>query len=226
MRLHLPANDPSASIEPIQENSASVGTVSSGECFGWVSFDSTGDVQPIAQPVQTTERLRPLVSINVVKVNTNATAHRMPKIQNDQCDPTALSRSAKNCKIIKPNTQQVEATIDEAIDFTFAGNISPSTAHGSGPNPMQYTVTNTISDMIGSQPRLSTDGDSVCLRKKYSPIVPSEMHIPPADVSRMGFRPSRSTISGVAPLASTCTAPTRMVETAGDRLLPVLSKMF
>lgn len=66
-----------------------------------------------------------------------ATAQHIVNSQNDQAEPMAATNVEKNNVIRNPIIQQVEATNDDAYDLTFDGNISPRTAHGSGPKPRQ-----------------------------------------------------------------------------------------
>lgn len=98
-----------------------------------------------------------------------AVAQNIPNIQNAQWDPTAASNGLNPRVTAKPSVQQVAATIVDACDLTSGENISPKTAHGSGPNPTQYTKTNTINDTTGSHEIDFTISASCESKRKYSP---------------------------------------------------------
>lgn len=55
--------------------------------------------------------------------------------QKAECVPSPSERFEKNFVIMKVNKKQNELASDEDSAFTFAGNISPTTAHGKGPKP-------------------------------------------------------------------------------------------
>lgn len=133
----------------------------------------------------------------------NAATQNTPKSQNAPKLPIAISIARKYFVSKNPKVQFIDVTIELATDFTSGGNNSPKSAHGRGPNPRQYTITNKIKETIGSQLRLDAIENFSSSNKKNKPNKPRQIDIPPAEKRKIIFLPSRSTTNGVVAEAKT-----------------------
>jgi hypothetical protein len=75
-----------------------------------------------------------LVSKRTKRTKRKAAIQNTPNSQKAPYEPITISIDENHFVTQKPRIQQIEVAIELAFDLMLGENISPATAHGSGPN--------------------------------------------------------------------------------------------